>query len=761
MGAAPSARGTTEHDLLFPQKKLDALGLLQTTTKAKGLTNSAGDNNCFLNVVIQSLWHLTSFRCEFVTNEQHYHQDPTSCVFCALKFLFTQYEFSEEAMLPPTALRNALSSSFQDEELFKPGEMYDAAETLVSVLSYVHNVLMGVDKNVETLCEPPCCVHKVFAMNIFDRTECQCGATSEPITSSSFLYHVYTSELRSLYANNKALRSHFDLLLSTLNDSEIHKCPDAARGCTRKNRNQRFLHNDPQVFTVSLVWDSPTPPVEHIKTVLRAISSLQVDLNTIFYATCAATSPASPDTLFPPPIVLSSSTSASLPSHLVSNNPNVYHSKFILPHQKSLSSSSSIPSTSSPSSSGLGFFSRMKKATIPTDRRREGRLNPPHHRNLYIFRGMICYYGKHYSAYFFSYTLNEWLCFDDEKVKVVGHNWESVVESCLSAHWQPSILFYEKKSVVDEMVRRDLESGNAHFREHSNGLRGMKEKEKEKNGKTIKTMADVEEAEPTNGKCTESEKDKIVMNEEKRANDKQTHRCIQPSSWDDRSLEEALMVFEMEENGPNKHRNQASPSSSEEAKNDMHQLPLLQNKDLNIEFVFGVNELQGSVLLMRHFSGFGLRWRLCLEKKDRSDAYLSLSLQRCDRRNREERSSLLLPASSSSSSLLTTSERMNMMMLIGSGAACMAGDGHIEEDYEEDDANGEEEKVNAISDLLFSNITFECRAHGWSFSSTFHDMTLGRREVLKDEFFLCPARQRAYLQQGAKFVGIALTMHLR
>jgi uncharacterized UBP type Zn finger protein len=30
-------------------------------TNLKGLINPLGENNCFLNVVIQSLWHLDSF----------------------------------------------------------------------------------------------------------------------------------------------------------------------------------------------------------------------------------------------------------------------------------------------------------------------------------------------------------------------------------------------------------------------------------------------------------------------------------------------------------------------------------------------------------------------------------------------------------------------------------------------------------------------------------------------------------------------------
>lgn len=42
-------------------------------TTFKGLKNELGRNNCFLNVVIQSLWHLASFRHQFLQSEQHLH----------------------------------------------------------------------------------------------------------------------------------------------------------------------------------------------------------------------------------------------------------------------------------------------------------------------------------------------------------------------------------------------------------------------------------------------------------------------------------------------------------------------------------------------------------------------------------------------------------------------------------------------------------------------------------------------------------------
>ena len=54
-------------------------------TNAKGLINLAGQNNCFLNVVIQALWHLRSFRTGFAKWDDHQHTTTDTCVHCALK----------------------------------------------------------------------------------------------------------------------------------------------------------------------------------------------------------------------------------------------------------------------------------------------------------------------------------------------------------------------------------------------------------------------------------------------------------------------------------------------------------------------------------------------------------------------------------------------------------------------------------------------------------------------------------------------------
>jgi uncharacterized UBP type Zn finger protein len=57
---------------------------IKDSSGEKGLLNYLGENNCFLNVVIQSLWHLEAFRQKF-TSEKELHKHQEHCVYCSLE----------------------------------------------------------------------------------------------------------------------------------------------------------------------------------------------------------------------------------------------------------------------------------------------------------------------------------------------------------------------------------------------------------------------------------------------------------------------------------------------------------------------------------------------------------------------------------------------------------------------------------------------------------------------------------------------------
>lgn len=56
--------------------------------------------------------------------------------------------------------------------------------------------------------------------------------------------------------------------------------------------------------------------------------------------------------------------------------------------------------------------------------------------------GVISYYGKNYTTFFYHTKLKVWVYFDDAHVREVGPNWESVVDMCTRGRYQPLLLLY-------------------------------------------------------------------------------------------------------------------------------------------------------------------------------------------------------------------------------------------------------------------------------------------------------------------------------
>lgn len=56
--------------------------------------------------------------------------------------------------------------------------------------------------------------------------------------------------------------------------------------------------------------------------------------------------------------------------------------------------------------------------------------------------GLVTYYGKHYSTFFFHSKLRLWIYFDDADVKEIGPEWSQVVEKCRRSRFQPLLLLY-------------------------------------------------------------------------------------------------------------------------------------------------------------------------------------------------------------------------------------------------------------------------------------------------------------------------------
>ncbi|XP_076598793.1 inactive ubiquitin carboxyl-terminal hydrolase 54a isoform X2 [Chaetodon auriga] len=338
---------------------------------SKGLSNEPGQNSCFLNSALQVLWHLDIFRRSFRQLTTHKCMED-SCIFCALKSIFAQFQYSSEKVLPSDALRSALAKTFQDEQRFQLGIMDDAAECFENILMRIHFHI--ADETKEDICTARHCIpHQKFAMTLFEQCVCSsCGASSDPLPFIQMVHYISTTSLcnqavKMLETREKATPGMFGELLRNASMGDLRNCPSQ---CGQQLRMARVLLNSPEIITIGLVWDS-----DHSDLAEDVIHTL---------GTC------------------------------------------------------------------LRLGDLFYRVTEEKARQSE----------LYLV-GMVCYYGKHYSTFFFQTKIRRWMYFDDAHVKEIGPKWKDVVSRCIKGHYQPLLLLYADPrgtpvSVQDLPSRFDL-----------------------------------------------------------------------------------------------------------------------------------------------------------------------------------------------------------------------------------------------------------------------------------------------------------------
>ena len=405
---------------------------LRPTYRARGLENQSGANHCFLNVVIQALWNLQSFRKRLLQAPCHTHSHAASsygalarpagndhCCYCALKSLFHEFTVSDRDVLPPDALRKALSLAYNAQGRFQSGDMEDATETIEVILGILHACSLSsslapsaspraqcvhaefIEEASRFGCHPLCLSHEVFGVEYVDVPRCTfCGATGEPTVTSAFTYGVYVTELlecrehlagqvhsegadslgamglwQSIHLVPVTRKSSLQQVLRKLCQLRGGNCSEC--NSRRTLATERFLTRQPQTFLLSLAWPSSSPTREQL---IQVLSMLQARLYmTEIFETSAETSV------------------------------------------------------------------------------------------LYGLRGLVCYSGMHYVALFWCPSQRHWVLFDDTCVQE-KEDWSSAARVLLSGLFVPTLVFYERvqadaapEESLEELAQQvcELEDGSA------------------------------------------------------------------------------------------------------------------------------------------------------------------------------------------------------------------------------------------------------------------------------------------------------------
>lgn len=196
-----------------------------------------------------------------------------SCIFCALKELFNQFQYSQESALPPDSLRRALAETFSDQRRFQLGFMDDAAECFENILHRIHHHI-AYQESDDRCMTPHCVSHQKFAMNLVEQICCHaCGATSDPLPFTQMVHYVSTPALvhqsKLILSETKKSSVSFGELLKTAGSiGDLRECP---RSCGAKINIKKTLLNRPDIVSIGLVWDSERPKINHINDVFRTI----------------------------------------------------------------------------------------------------------------------------------------------------------------------------------------------------------------------------------------------------------------------------------------------------------------------------------------------------------------------------------------------------------------------------------------------------------------------------------------------------------
>ncbi|VFQ86618.1 unnamed protein product [Cuscuta campestris] len=256
-----------------------------------GLQNEIGEYNCFLNVIIQSLWNLSRFRDEFLRLSEHVHVgDP--CVVCALYGIFTALSMAssetQRDVVAPTSLRIALSNLYPDSNFFQEGQMNDASEVLGVIFDCLHQSFtsdLGASDTQSTArrldswdcTNSACIVHSMFGMDIFERMLCpNCNSESRHLKYTSFFHNINANALRTMKVMHQ--EKSFDELMNLVERNHQLACDPDAGGCGQLNCIHHSLSTPPSVFTIVLGWKNTCESLDDIRATLAALST-EIDIS--------------------------------------------------------------------------------------------------------------------------------------------------------------------------------------------------------------------------------------------------------------------------------------------------------------------------------------------------------------------------------------------------------------------------------------------------------------------------------------------------
>jgi len=437
--------------------------LLEKLKLIKGLTNAPGAYNCFLNVIVQSLWHLTSFRGALLrVSPQELAKKGAKpadvSLLIALQSLFkalstTEHPFSSTSSaddkvvsISPRELRRALSGlrstpttttttssaaavisssnsstastpptlespsvSAPSSARFEMSEMHDASEVLVEIFDALHRADVG-DHNYKDPTLP---------------RSVQIPSTWVNTTPSS---HQQEKDGGSTDSSNNAVWG---------DGAGLQKVKQAPPSFTRRGDNviglsfvQRIFGLEMLVPTASSQSSSSSSSNNGNVQALHFWKYIHLIPSTVLRAASSSSysnsSSNSKHDCFETKLIAAETSNGTTPLPLLESQPTVLSLGIVWEGER-------LPEGA--------IATAMKAVDTTIDISKVfGGVDSADHR--YQLKCVVSYVQSHYKAFILNEEVGKWLLFDDSEVSLVG-TWGDVLSLVEKHRLQPSVLLYE------------------------------------------------------------------------------------------------------------------------------------------------------------------------------------------------------------------------------------------------------------------------------------------------------------------------------
>ena len=246
--------------------------------------NREYENNCFINVVVQLLFHSEEFKNNFLNLKINYSRKNP---LYYLQTLFKDYKsllYSNSVLkLETNNLRRTLIMLYNN---YLEGSFGDSIEILNHIFNMVHSYCVNEDfsKENESICEPSCPSHKNFGIKLKEIVFCQNCKKKHVIDydNNYFAYEIFSFEIIDFISGKKLDFFQNNLfkiakkIISKDFQVNIEKCR-----CREKNyvKYLNLIENDSNYFIINLTWESYAPKLIEICKIYSLIPLIETNTN--------------------------------------------------------------------------------------------------------------------------------------------------------------------------------------------------------------------------------------------------------------------------------------------------------------------------------------------------------------------------------------------------------------------------------------------------------------------------------------------------